>query len=339
MNRVAELIKRGYFIQNTDLIRSLSDDDFNMLLSSLPKTSVPKILTNNEILQLLNKKEKQKRFIIKISEISQKSKLNILDVLNILKERYFFLSSIIKKKISFFNLISINKISKKYKSFSIIGCVYDIKGNRITLDDFSSKIDIYISNNEAIKFINKDCVIGVRCRWENDVIISDEIIFPEFDKKIDRKLKDDENSFEEIEIEIFRNNFDVNKFLNLENKKIILVLNKENKIINNNIVYLNFDLPIHRLYINDFFILIIDKLRINFEFERFFKQRLIESEIEKTLAFGADIFLIKDQPNLIIFINSELDKLEEKYGIFTLYLKNETTHFKINFRDMTLNIF
>lgn len=343
-NRITELIKKGYFVQDINHILTLNDEEFLTLINLLPKTKTPKILTKEEIINILNKnKITTFQYDIKIKKVELKSKITITDVISILKNRYNFLSSIIKKRLSFFNLLSINKISKKHKSFSIIGCVYKVSENKITLDDFSSKIDVNIYNKEYLKIIEEDCIIGAKCHWDNDTIICDEVIFPEFE------TNNNENNFKKLEEEIKKIKLEFITQNNLvlqtadvmdkDQNKITIILDMEYKLLSNNIIFLNASIPVNQIFINNFLFLVIDRQFVNFNFEKFVKLRLIESKIEKTIKFGNDIFLVEELPTSIILLNSNINSFEERNNIFLINVSKETKNFVVNFDKQTIEIF
>ncbi|MEM0324519.1 MAG: hypothetical protein QXW35_01310 [Candidatus Aenigmatarchaeota archaeon] len=306
MNRILELMKKGYFVQDPQILSLMNDEEFERFLFFLPKSNEPKILKKEDVITFLQKISK--KISIRILEPQIKQKISNLDLLNILRERYNFLSSIIKKKLLFFNLISINKISKKYRTFSLIGMVYEIDGKKITIDDLSSKIDVWIEDEEKLKLIEEDCVIGVKCYWKDDEIYVNEVIFPEFEEK---------NNLEEIKelrIGIFNRDIDTDA-------DVIIQLDKETKISKNKL-YVNSSFPVHQIYVNNSLILLVDLRHVNFSIEKFLKLRLVTSKSSKILDFGGDFFLIKDKPSLIITLNSDREEINKINDIFLIHLAN-----------------
>ncbi|MEM5820258.1 MAG: hypothetical protein QW678_01230 [Candidatus Aenigmatarchaeota archaeon] len=306
MNRIFELMKKGYFVQDPQILSLMDDEEFKKFLLFLPKSNEPRILKKEDVITFLQKIRRE--ISIRIFEPQIKQKISNLDLLNILRERYNFLSSIIKKKLLFFNLLSINKISKKYRTFSLIGMVYEINGKKITIDDLSSKIDIWIEDEEKLKLIEEDCVIGVKCYWKNDEIYVNEVIFPEFEEK---------NNLEEVKefrIGIFNKDIDIDV-------DIVIQLDKENKILKNK-VYVNSSFPVHQIYVNNSLILIINLRHVKFNINKFLKLRLVTSKSQEILNFGGDFFLIKNKPSLIITLNSNKEEINKIDDIFLVNLTN-----------------
>ncbi|MEM0476058.1 MAG: hypothetical protein QW367_00250 [Candidatus Aenigmatarchaeota archaeon] len=306
MNRIFELMKKGYFVQDPQILSLIDDEEFKKFLLFLPKSNEPRILKKEDVITFLQKIRRE--ISIRIFEPQIRQKISNLDLLNILRERYNFLSSIIKKKLLFFNLLSINKISKKYRTFSLIGMVYEINGKKITIDDLSSKIDIWIEDEEKLKLIEEDCVIGAKCYWKNDEIYVNEVIFPEFEEK---------NNLEEVKefrIGIFNKDIDTNV-------DIVIQLDKENKILKNK-VYVNSSFPVYQIYVNNSLILIINLRHVKFNINKFLKLRLVTSKSQEILNFGGDFFLIKNKPSLIITFNSDKEEINKIDDIFLVNLTN-----------------
>ncbi|MEM5832023.1 MAG: hypothetical protein QXP52_02395 [Candidatus Aenigmatarchaeota archaeon] len=321
MNRSLELIKKGYLIQDknlSDLLSKISDEDFKKILDVLPKTTEPKVLKKEDILRLMGK-----TYNIKILTPKGKEKITIIDVVNIMKSRFDFFLPILKKKLSFFNLLSINKISKKYRVFSIIGIVYKIYDNKITLEDMTGKVEVVVEDKNLLKYIEEDCVIGAKCYWNNNVIIANEIIFPEYENNQEKEI-----NLEKINVFFESSNFKLDEIFDIS----IVFCNEENKILNN-VVYLNNRTPIHRILVNECLILFINENFIKFDFEKFYKLRLIKSSINQTIKFGTDLFLIQEKPNIIFLYNSNLNKIEERNKIVLINIKNNQSKICIDLKN------
>ncbi|MEM5821140.1 MAG: hypothetical protein QXP34_02350 [Candidatus Aenigmatarchaeota archaeon] len=299
MNRILELLKKGYLVRDVEYISSLSDEDFKLLLEILPKVQEPKVLEKDYIEKIL-KERKRKSFKISMSFPTLYNEIKIIDYIELLKKRYEKLSEIIKNDIIFFNPISINKISKRFKSFSVIGIVYSVSDEKVVIEDLSSKVELILSEKakKHLKYLKEDVVIGVKCFFEDSKIVCEDIIFPEFKQKELEKIST-QNSQLELKIGFF-----YEKLSNNFQTDINIYLADENKIDGNN-VYLDKKVYIHKFYIENFFFVAIDVSKVNFDLDFFLKTRLVTPKFEEFVKYKEDLALIFQLPNVFILYNSQ----------------------------------
>ncbi|MEM5828045.1 MAG: hypothetical protein QW197_00875 [Candidatus Aenigmatarchaeota archaeon] len=302
MDRIIELLKKGYLVRDSKYILSLSDDEFKLLLNSLPKSQEPKVLEKNEIEKILREAKKK---IYKISMIfpTLHTEIKIIEYIEIIKRRYEKLSEIIKNDVLFLNPISINKISKRFKTFSIIGILYSVRDEKIVIEDLSSRVEVKLSEKAKsyLKYLREDIVIGAKCFFEDSQIVFEEIFFPEFKQKDFEKVSK-QNSNLDLKIGFFTEKIesedkgDVNIFLADENK------------VEENTIYLDRKIPIHRFFIEDFFFVAIDSNKIGFDLDFFLKTRLITPKFEEFVKYKDDMALLLQLPNVFIVYNSNKDR-------------------------------
>jgi len=341
MNRIAELMKKGYFVQDIKVITFLSelpDEDFNYLLNKLPKSNIPKTLTIEEISKIVEegRKTKQKIINIKVEELKKrKEEIKILDVLEIYKKRYEKLSSILKSELSFFNLVSINKISKKLQFFSVVGMIYDIQQNKIVIEDLTSRVEVYLSEKikDKIKFLDKDIVVGIKCRWDNEKIVAEDILFPEFK---DKDFEIYKNLSLDVKLGIFsspensQGNVDFQIFL----KDI-----KENYIIDSQKIFLNPGFLVFKFWLNEFLIVLINGDVVKeFNKDNFLKTRLLSSDVSKLLKYGYsdDMFLMEKLPYSVIILSAEKEGFDFSQIPHVLQLL-KSKNYVIDFSNTTIS--
>jgi len=327
MNRISELLKKGYFVQNYEVIANLSEEEFQILISHLQKSNVPRILTEDDIKKILEE-HKKVRYEINVESFEiEKNEIKISDIVNILKKRYERLSSYIKEELNFFNLISINKISKRYKTFSLIGIVYEIQNEKIVIEDLTSRIDVYLSEKckSKIKNLDRDIVIGLKCVWENDKIVADEIFFPKFKEREFEIL----NKEVDVKLNICFNK-DLSSFLDTSNRSVVIIFDEkiDKFFIDSSKVFLNPSYPIFKIWINNFLFLLIDGEKINFSLEKTLETRLIDSNISKLIEYRYkdDVFILTHLPYAIIVSNFEKEEINFDKKPFSFFLSKNKNY-------------
>lgn len=322
MNRITELMKKGYFVQDIKILSELSNEEFDYLINKLPKSNIPKVLTSEEIRKIVGERKEVKRKSVDIRvekfEI-KKDEIRIIDVIEIYKKRYEKLSSLLKNELRFFNLISINKISKKHQFFSIVGMVYDIQQNKLVVEDLTSRVEIYLSEKvkEKANFLEKDIVVGVKCKWDSEKIVAEDILFPEFKDKdfeiyknlnLDAKigiLSSLENPIENIDVPIFLGGI------------------QEDYMVDSQKIFLNTKFLIFRFWLNEFlFVIINGDILSEFNKDTFLRTRLLFSDVSKLLKNGYrdDAFLVENLPFSIIVLNSKKENFDFSQNPYVLHL-------------------
>jgi hypothetical protein len=276
MKIVEEFLKKGYFL-DSNVLSTFSEHELVFVLEKLEKSSEPKKLTVEEIKKLLESEKFQ------ILNFRKKGEFSIYDFERILVERYNYFFKILSKK-TFLPIFSISNV-KKMKKYAIIGFVFEIKNDEIVVEDLTGSISL----NNVKKFkIWKDCCCLFVCEGEN----IEEIFYPEL-------------SYKEFSSSIF---------IGSELKTNIPSIIFSDKISSEkNILFINFDeQDFFQIKFGNEVILLIDSSKIDFEKEKVLKTRLLVTEAEKIVKFGNDIYLIKEEPSLIILANSDETKIIDK---------------------------
>jgi DNA polymerase II small subunit/DNA polymerase delta subunit B len=106
------------------------------------------------------------------------------DILKFFHERYDFFRKILEKRIDLVNLISINRISKKLRKFSIIGMISDKNEDEksVEVEDLTGTTTIFL-NEKNFNLLPFDAVVGFVCEKRDDKIIAEDIIFPDIPLK------------------------------------------------------------------------------------------------------------------------------------------------------------
>lgn len=170
-----------FFIKNPEKIGI-----FLQLIKKVDKK--PFVITKEFIKQILKKPSLEIKIIKKF--IQPKGTFSITDLTNIFNQRYNFLSKILQKRIELINLISINKITKRMKKFSIIGIIRkkDEENKLIEVEDPTGNITLHIKQNSLLL----DTVLGFVCERKEDKFIVERIVFPDIPlrKEINKTSED-----------------------------------------------------------------------------------------------------------------------------------------------------
>jgi hypothetical protein len=276
MKIVEEFLKKGYFL-DTNVLNIFSEHELVFVLEKLEKSSEPKKLTVEEIKKLLESEKFQ------ILNFRKRGEFSIYDFERILVERYNYFFKILSKK-TFLPIFSISNV-KKIKKYAIIGFVFEIKNNEIVVEDLTGTISL----NNVKKFkIWKDCCCLFVCEEGN----IEEIFYPEL-------------SYKEFSSSIF-----IGSELKTNIPSIIF---SDKTSSEKNILFINLkEQDFFQIKFGNEVILLIDSSKIDFEKEKVLKTRLLVTEAEKIVKFGNDIYLIKEEPSLIILVNSNETKIIDK---------------------------
>ena len=276
MRIVEEFLKKGYFL-DSNVLSTFSEHELVFVLEKLEKSSEPKKLTVEEIKKLLESEKFQ------ILNFRKRGEFSIYDFERILVERYNYFFKILSKKtfLPIFSILNANK-TKKY---AIIGFVFEIKNDEIVVEDLTGSISL----NNVKKFkIWRDCCCLFVCEGEN----IEEIFYPEL-------------SYKEFSSSIF-----IGSELKANIPSIIF---SDKTSSEKNILFINFEeQDFFQIKFGNEVVLLIDNSKIDFEKEKVFKTRLLVTEAEKIVKFGNDIYLIKEEPSLIILANSDETKIIDK---------------------------
>jgi DNA polymerase II small subunit/DNA polymerase delta subunit B len=130
--------------------------------------------------------------VVVIKEFKEEPrKVSVDDLVKMLRKRYENISEILLKRLDLVNLISIGKITKKSKKFSLICLVRDKNPDKRSLlvEDGSGEVEVFFTEDlEDFKFIVLDEVVGLVCETVNDMIFVRKVVFPDipFKKEISR---------------------------------------------------------------------------------------------------------------------------------------------------------
>jgi DNA polymerase II small subunit/DNA polymerase delta subunit B len=221
----------------------------------LSKSALPLVLSNTE--QIINrlKKLKPRPFIVTeqhikkiLSEaIPSKPKMKVLkeydttikpisveEYVRALHSYYNKIKTILVKRMDAEKLLSINKITPKTTTFSIIGLVREKGKDSVLLEDPSGEINVYFENSmkHELKEIFLDDVIGVKCKKTKGKCFVKRVFFP--DVSLSRRVSKAENS---IRISILTNPSKLNEksyrellnFLSRTNPSVFLFEKEPNK--------------------------------------------------------------------------------------------------------------
>ncbi|MCM8786111.1 MAG: hypothetical protein NC899_07770 [Candidatus Omnitrophica bacterium] len=139
----------------------------------------------------------QKNKIEIFKQLKEKEKSYIVeDYVQFFNSRYEKIKKILSTRFELINLLSINKISEKTTTFSIIGMVKEKNENEkyILIEDNTGELIVYFDENSFKKYkdIVEDEIIGLLCKKENNIIKIKNIIFPDISLKREiNKIKDD----------------------------------------------------------------------------------------------------------------------------------------------------
>ena len=274
-NEIIEgFLKKGYFIDEK-ILSKFNEEELLIVLEKIEKSNFPKKLEEEEIKNLL-------KFNVnfQILNLKKDGEFSIYDFSKILLERYEYFFKILSSK-TLIPIYSINKI-KKMQRYGIIGFVFNEKGEEITVEDLTGTINLL--NPKNLKVWKDSCLLFF---CNNEVI--EEIIYPEI-------------NFKKFSSTLF---IGYKKMLNLPS---IIFSNEISTEKNTLSVDFNFQ-DVFQIKFGSEFIILIDSSKIDFEKEKFQKTRLIVTETEKVLKYGKDIYLVKDEPSLIILANSDETKI------------------------------
>jgi hypothetical protein len=276
MKIVEEFLKKGYFLDN-NVLNTFSEHELTFVLEKIEKSPEPKKLTTEEIKKLLESEK------FRITNFRKKGEFSVYDFGKILVERYNYFFKILSKK-TFLPIFSISSANKT-KKYAIIGFVFEIKNDEIVVEDLTGTTSL--NNTKKFK-IWKDCCCLFVCEGEN----IEEIFYPELGYK----------------------EFNSSIFIGSELKTNIPSIIFSNKTSSEkNVLFINFEeQDFFQIKFGNETILLIDSSKIDFEKERTFKTRLLVTEAEKIVRFGSDIYLIKEEPSLIILANSDETKIIDR---------------------------
>jgi DNA polymerase II small subunit/DNA polymerase delta subunit B len=178
-----EIIK--IFLEN-DL--QLDDDSLNYFLSNQDKINLffqaikdlkekPLVVTKQFVEKTLFKEPR----IEILKKFSQPTGVfSTGDIMKFFQERYEFVRKKLEKRVDLINTISINRISKKTRKFSIIGMVNERNEEEksIEVSDLTGTTTIFL-DKKIFDILPVDTVAGFVCEKKDDKITAENVIFPD----------------------------------------------------------------------------------------------------------------------------------------------------------------
>lgn len=117
-------------------------------------------------------------FVVKTAKEVKRVRISITELLDYSRARYSFISNLLRKRFELVNLLSINKIKRRTRKFSLIGVVKQIESNFFTLEDSTGFIRVF-APEEKIRELVLDEIIGVVCRRDGERIIVEKLVYPD----------------------------------------------------------------------------------------------------------------------------------------------------------------
>jgi DNA polymerase II small subunit/DNA polymerase delta subunit B len=135
------------------------------------------ILIDEKVLLELKRMEKQQE--VRILYPEEELSFSLQDVLEMLKERFEFLSKIIQENHHISNLTSLHKAKKlkKGEEATVIGMVKDKTTYAIILEDFTGHETIQL-DAKIVERLSFDDVVAIKIRKEEETFVGDKIFFP-----------------------------------------------------------------------------------------------------------------------------------------------------------------
>jgi DNA polymerase II small subunit/DNA polymerase delta subunit B len=142
----------------------------------------PLIITIDFLMKILHKEELGFEILKEFSQ--PQGKYSTIDLVQFLQDRYNFLRDILKKRIDLINLLSINKISKRTKKFSIIAMVREKDEDTLSIEveDLTNSLSLGL-DKKNFNYLVPDEVAGFICEKKDDKIFGRKVIFPDIPLK------------------------------------------------------------------------------------------------------------------------------------------------------------
>jgi DNA polymerase II small subunit len=202
---VKTLIEHGYQPHpNSIQILLENSEKLGMIIKSL-KTLQPRpvVVTGDIVKKILTEKqqetytqEKKLETKVEILETFQvkKTKYNVDDFVNYFNSRYNKIKKLLSKRLDLTNLISINKLTQRTKSFSIIALVREKNENNkyMIVEDMTGELQVFFSDPQFNEIIPDD-VVGLRCEKKDSKYMVTGVVWPDIPLKrniscIDKEL-------------------------------------------------------------------------------------------------------------------------------------------------------
>lgn len=162
-----------------------NQDSINFLIDKLLGKNI-NIVTLDTIKSLLSED------VIVLKEFKEKPrKISVDDIVNLLRERYEKISQILSRRFELVNPVSIRKITRKLKNFSIICLVRDknVDKQSLIVEDNTGETEVFFNKElEDFNLITLDEVVGLVCETVENTIFVKKVVYPDipFRKEINR---------------------------------------------------------------------------------------------------------------------------------------------------------
>jgi len=166
-----------------------NQDSINFLIDKLAEKGI-NIITSDVIRSLLSED------VTILKEFKEKPrKISVEDIVEMLRKRYEKISQILSRRFELINPISIGKVSRKLKNFSIICLVRDKNSEKhsLVVEDGTGEIEVFFDErSEDFKLIVPDEVIGLVCESVDNTVFVKKVVYPDipFKKDINKAGED-----------------------------------------------------------------------------------------------------------------------------------------------------
>jgi DNA polymerase II small subunit/DNA polymerase delta subunit B len=180
------------------------------------KKEKPLIITK----KLIDETFPQTREIKILKEFHQLSgSFSTEDILKFFNERYDFVRKILMKRLDLINIISINRISRKLRKFSIIAIVSERNEgeNSVEAEDLTGRVTIYL-DKKNFDLLPLDTIAGFICEWKDDKLVAEQVIFPDIPlkKEVSKTINDNYCFFvSDFHLEVAQNQKIFENFLSM----------------------------------------------------------------------------------------------------------------------------
>jgi DNA polymerase II small subunit/DNA polymerase delta subunit B len=175
---IKTFLEKGYQLDSKSLDFFLNNyEKINIFFEKTKDATVPATIDLNFVKSLIE--QKQDVEVLKKFEFDAAGKTFMVeDITKYFAGRYENLRKYFAGRLELVNLISINKMTAKTKTFSLIVMVKE-KADKSLLAEDSTGETMVRAENEMLDQIVADEVIGIVCEREGDIVVAKKIIFPD----------------------------------------------------------------------------------------------------------------------------------------------------------------
>jgi DNA polymerase II small subunit/DNA polymerase delta subunit B len=174
-------LKHGYQLSNSALpLVVLSPEKIIKGLNKFEPR--PFVVTEHHIKKILEEKTKQTYDIKLLKEFrSNSNKFTVGDIVTYFLSTYNKTKKIILEHMPAERLISINKITPKTQSFSIIAIIKEIFDDQIVAEDLTGEVSLFFDKEikQKLNCLELEDIIGIFCRKNENKIYITDIIYPD----------------------------------------------------------------------------------------------------------------------------------------------------------------